>query len=104
MTKLVGVSFLCSALICSMPGVASAQFYPPVRDPNATYRLPGTDDYYSGRGVSNPVPDGVEHRSTAPAKTKKPHHPAGAQASARELSAGTESNRRQSPLFQRSGD
>ena len=51
MTKLIGVCFLCSALICSMPGVASAQFYPPVRDPNATYRLPGTDDYYSGRGV-----------------------------------------------------
>jgi hypothetical protein len=78
MTKLIGVSFLCSALICSLPGVASAQFYPPVRDPDATYRLPGTYDYYSGRGVFNPVPNGVEHRSTAPAKTKKPHHPAGA--------------------------
>ena len=77
MTKFIGVSFLCLALICSM--VASAQFYLPVRDPNATYKLPGTDDYYSGRGVSNPVPDGVEHRSTAPAKTKKPHHPASAQ-------------------------
>jgi hypothetical protein len=81
MTKLIGVSFLCSALICSMsmPGVASAQFYPPVRDPNATYRLPGTDDYYSGRGVFNPVPNPGEHRSISPAKTKKPHHPAGAQ-------------------------
>jgi hypothetical protein len=47
MTEFIGVSFLCSALICSMPGVASAQFYPPVRVPNATYRLPGTGDYYS---------------------------------------------------------
>jgi hypothetical protein len=79
MTKRIRVSFLCAALMCSMPGVASAQWYPPVRDPNATYRLPGTDDYCYGRGVSKPVPDGVEHRSTAPTKTKKGHHPAGAQ-------------------------
>ena len=78
MTKFIGASFLCLALICSMPGVASAQFYPPVRDPNATYRLPGTDATTWPRSLK-PVPNGVEHRSTAPAKPKKPHHPAGAQ-------------------------
>ena len=60
-----------------MPGVASAQWYPPVRDPNATYRVPGTDDYVSGR--ITPTPEKMEHRSAATAKTKKAHHPAGAQ-------------------------
>ena len=44
MTKLIGVCFLCSALICSMPGVASAQFYPPVAIlmPLTDFRAPTT--------------------------------------------------------------
>jgi len=54
MLKFLGVSLFCFVLTCSMPGVASAQWYPPVRDPNATYRVPGTDDYVSGRITPTP--------------------------------------------------
>jgi hypothetical protein len=54
MNKLLPIVVLSSALTCGTVGVASAQWYPPVRDPNATYRLPGTEDFFSGREVFAP--------------------------------------------------
>jgi hypothetical protein len=80
MIKLVRVFFLCSAFTCGMTGVVSAQWYPPVRDPNATYTLPGTDEFISGRGGANPSYGSMEQQSgTAPAATKRADHPTGAQ-------------------------
>ena len=40
MIKLVRVFFLCSAFTCGMTGIVSAQWYPPVRDPDAYLQTP----------------------------------------------------------------
>jgi hypothetical protein len=82
MIKVVRIALLSSALICGTAGVALAQWYPLWPDPNATYKIPGTDEFFIGRGQVeiNSYPD--VQRNTPPAATQKAHRSAAAQRNA----------------------
>jgi hypothetical protein len=82
MIKAVRIALLSSALICGTAGVALAQWYPLWPDPNATYKIPGTDEFFTGSGqrVINSYPD--VQKKMPPAATQKAPRPAAVQQTA----------------------
>ena len=83
MIKAVRIALLSSALLCGSAGVVLAQWYPPGLDEHATYKLPRTDEFFTGRGdvVINSYPDqqqnkGKAQQITKPATTQKAPQPA----------------------------
>jgi hypothetical protein len=87
MSKAIRIALLSSALICGTAGVVSAQWYPPGTDEYSTYRIPGTDEFFTGRGqveinsypavrqnTSKVQPKHVQRKSQ-PIGTEKAHRP-----------------------------
>jgi hypothetical protein len=97
MIKVIRIALLSSALICGTAGLVSAQWYPPGIDEYSTYRIPGTDEFFTGHGQrelnssgneqQNVQPTGarrpavVQHK-TPPTATEKAHHAAAVQRNA----------------------
>jgi hypothetical protein len=79
MIKVVRIALLSSALVCGTAGVVLAQWYPLWPDANATYKIPGTDEFFTGSGqrVINSYPD--VQKKTPPAATQKAPRPEAAQ-------------------------
>jgi hypothetical protein len=71
MSKAIRIALLSSALICGTAGVVSAQWYPPGTDEYSTYRIPGTDEFFTGRGQVeiNSYPDVRQNTSKVQPKT-----------------------------------
>jgi hypothetical protein len=82
MIKVARIALLSSALIGGTAGVASAQWYPPVLDPHGTYRIPGTEDFMTGRGNVEGTYYTDVHKFTPPAATQNAPRPAAVQRTA----------------------
>ena len=82
MSKVVRIALLSSALVCGTAGMALAQWYPPLLDPHGTYKIPGTDDFMTGRGKVEATYYTDVHKYTPPAETQNAPGPAAVQRSA----------------------
>ena len=71
MRKVVKIVLLTCILTGATAGVAAAQWYPPGLDEYSTYRIPGTAEFFTGRGekLINTYPD---KQNTAQAAVAKP--------------------------------
>jgi hypothetical protein len=83
MIKAVRIALVSSALLCGSAGAVLAQWYPPGLDEHATYKIPGTDEFFTGRGdvLINLYPDaqqnnGSKQQSAKPETAQKVPHPA----------------------------
>jgi hypothetical protein len=76
MIKVARIALLSSALVCGTAGVALAQGYPPVIDPHGTYRIPGTEDFMTGRGRVEGSSYTDVHQYAPPVGTQKAPRPA----------------------------
>lgn len=67
MMKAVRIALLSSALLCGSAGVVLAQWYPPGLDEHTTYKIPGTDEFFTGRGdvLINSYPDMQQNKGNA---------------------------------------
>jgi hypothetical protein len=82
MIKVFRIALLSSALVCGTAGVALAQWYPPMLDPHGTYKIPGTEDFMTGRGKVEASYYTDVHQYTPPAATANTPRPAAAQRNA----------------------
>jgi hypothetical protein len=82
MIKVVRIALLSSALVCGTAGVALAQWYPPMLDPHGTYKIPGTEDFMTGRGKVEASYYTDVHQYTPPAATQNAPRPAAVQRNA----------------------
>ena len=73
MIKAVRIALVSSALVCGSAGLALAQWYPPGLDEHATYKIPGTGEFFTGRGdvLINAYPN-VQHNEENAQKVAKP--------------------------------
>jgi hypothetical protein len=80
MIKAVRIALVSSTLLCGSAGVVLAQWYPPGLDEHASYKIPGTNEFFTGRGevLINSYPD-VQHnkvKAAKPATAPNVSHPA----------------------------
>jgi hypothetical protein len=82
MSRVFRIALLSSALVCGTAGVALAQWYPPMLDPHGTYKIPGTEDFMTGRGKVEASYYTDVHQYAPPAATQNDPRPAAEQRSA----------------------
>jgi hypothetical protein len=83
MIKAVRIGLVSSAFLFGSAGMVLAQWYPPGLNEHATYKIPGTDEFFSGRGdvLINSYPNvqqnnGSAQRIAKPAATQNAPRPA----------------------------
>ena len=82
MIKVVRIALLSSALVSGAAGMALAQWYPPMLDPHGTYKIPGTEDFVTGRGKLEASYYTDVHQYAPPVETQNALSPAATQQNA----------------------